>query len=77
GLKGRFPALITDVRGIGLMIGMEMAVPAGDIVKKGLERGVLLNVAQDKVMRFVPPLVVTKAEVNEMIGILAGILAEI
>ena len=75
-LKRRFPALIIDVRGIGLMIGMEMAVPAGDIVKKGLERGVLLNVAQDKVMRFVPPLVVTKAEVDEMIGILAGILSE-
>ena len=75
-LHQRFPALISEVRGIGLMIGMEMAVPAGDIVKKGLERGVLLNVAQDRVMRFVPPLVVTKAEVNEMIGILAGILGE-
>jgi acetylornithine/N-succinyldiaminopimelate aminotransferase len=75
-LHKRFPALISEVRGIGLMIGMEMAVPAGDIVKKGLERGVLLNVAQDRVLRFVPPLVVTKAEVNEMIGILAGILGE-
>jgi acetylornithine aminotransferase len=76
GLKRRFPALVTEVRGIGLMIGMEMTAPAGEIVKKGLERGVLLNVAQDRVMRFVPPLIVTKAEVDEMIGILAGILAE-
>jgi acetylornithine aminotransferase len=75
-LHKRFPTLIVDVRGIGLMIGMELAVPAGDIVKKGLERGVLFNVAQEKVMRFVPPLVVTKAEVDEMIGILAGILEE-
>jgi acetylornithine/N-succinyldiaminopimelate aminotransferase len=75
GLKGKFP-FITDVRGIGLMIGMELSVPAGDIVKKGLERGLLLNVAQDRVLRFVPPLIVTKAEVDEMIGILAGILAE-
>jgi acetylornithine/N-succinyldiaminopimelate aminotransferase len=75
GLKEKFP-FITDVRGIGLMIGMELSVPAGDIVKKGLARGVLLNVAQDRVLRFVPPLIVTKQEVDEMIGILAGILAE-
>ncbi|HEY6006687.1 MAG TPA: acetylornithine transaminase [Geobacteraceae bacterium] len=70
----RFPALIVDVRGIGLMIGMEMTAPAGGIVSKGLERGVLLNVAQDRVLRFVPPLVVTKAEVDEMIGILGELL---
>ena len=74
-LKERFPFII-EVRGIGLMIGMELSVPAGDIVKKALERGLLLNVAQDKVLRFVPPLVVTKQEVDEMIAILAGILAE-
>ena len=75
GLKKRF-SFITDVRGIGLMIGMELSVPAGDIVKKGLERGVLLNVAQDRVLRFVPPLIVGKKEVDEMIEILTGILAE-
>ena len=75
GLKKKFP-IITDVRGIGLMIGMELSVPAGDIVKKGLERGVLLNVAQDRVLRFVPPLIVGKKEVDEMIAVLDGILAE-
>jgi acetylornithine aminotransferase len=67
---------ITDVRGIGLMIGMELAIPAGDIVKKALAKGLLLNAAQDKVLRFVPPLIVTKQEVNEMIRILSGILEE-
>jgi len=74
-LKERF-SIITEERGIGLMIGMELSVPAGDIVKKALERGLLLNVAQDKVLRFVPPLVVTKQEVDAMIGILEGILEE-
>ncbi|WP_306534075.1 acetylornithine transaminase [Geobacter sp.] len=74
-LKEKY-SFITDVRGIGLMIGMELSVPAGDIVVKGLERGVLLNVAQDRVLRFVPPLVVTKQEVNEMIAVLDGILEE-
>ncbi|WP_088536834.1 acetylornithine transaminase [Geobacter sp. DSM 9736] len=74
-LKRKFP-VITEVRGIGLMIGLELSIPAGDIVKKGLDRGLLLNVAQDRVLRFVPPLVVTKQEIDEMIGILAGILEE-
>ncbi|GFE57060.1 acetylornithine transaminase [Geobacter sp. AOG1] len=75
-LKGKYP-FVTEVRGIGLMIGMGLAFPAGDIVKKGLERGVLLNVTHDTVLRFVPPLVVTKQEIDRMIVILDGILAEI
>jgi acetylornithine/N-succinyldiaminopimelate aminotransferase len=75
-LKGKY-SFITEVRGIGLMIGMGLAFPAGDIVKKGLERGVLLNVTHDTVLRFVPPLVVTKQEIDRMIVILDGILAEI
>ncbi|ACM19482.1 N2-acetylornithine aminotransferase [Geotalea daltonii FRC-32] len=76
GLKRKFP-VITEVRGIGLMIGAELSIPGGEIVKKALERGVLLNVTHDSVLRFVPPLIVGKKEVDEMIGILAGILAEI
>jgi acetylornithine aminotransferase len=76
-VKTRFPKLVADVRGIGLMIGMGLTIPGGDIVKKGHERGLLLNVTHDTVLRFVPPLIVTKQEVNEMIGILSGILAEV
>jgi acetylornithine aminotransferase len=75
-LKKKF-SFIDDVRGIGLMIGMTLTVPAGDIVKKGHERGVLLNVTHEKVLRFVPPLIVGKKEIDEMIGILEGILEEI
>jgi acetylornithine aminotransferase len=74
-LKSRY-SFVTGVRGIGLMVGMGLSVPAGDIVKKGHERGVLLNVTHDTVLRFVPPLTVTRAEIDEMIGILDGILAE-
>jgi acetylornithine aminotransferase len=76
-LQEKFPALVKEVRGIGLMIGMGLTVPGADIVKKGHERGLLLNVTHDTVLRFVPPLTVSKAEVDEMIGILAGILHEI
>ena len=82
-LIGRLDALkekfdfIDEVRGIGLMIGMSLTVPAGDIVKKGHERGVLLNVTHEKVLRFVPPLIVGKKEIDEMMGLLEGILEEI
>ncbi|MBI5657171.1 MAG: acetylornithine transaminase [Geobacter sp.] len=76
GLKKRF-SVITDIRGIGLMIGMGLTVPGADIVAKGHERGLLLNVTHDSVLRFVPPLVVTKQEVDEMISILAGIFEEL
>ena len=68
---------VKEVRGIGLMIGMALDIPAGDIVKKGHERGVLLNVTHDTVLRFVPPLTVTKQEIDQMITILDGIFAEI
>ena len=68
---------ITEVRGIGLMIGMELSIPAGEIVAKSLKQGLLLNVAQETVLRFLPPLVVTPAEIEEMLNILERILAEI
>lgn len=76
-LMHKFPQVIAEVRGIGLMIGVELKVPGGDIVKTALERGLLLNCAQDKVLRFVPPLIVGKKEVDEMISGLSAILEEL
>jgi acetylornithine/N-succinyldiaminopimelate aminotransferase len=76
GLKARH-ACIGEVRGIGLMIGMGLTVPGGDIVKKGHERGLLLNVTQDTVLRFVPPLTISEEQIDEMIGLLDEILAEV
>jgi len=75
-LERKFPEVIKDVRGIGLMIGVELSVPGADIVKKAMERGLLLNCAQEKVLRFVPPLIVGKKEVDEMLATLTGILEE-
>jgi acetylornithine/N-succinyldiaminopimelate aminotransferase len=68
---------VREVRGIGLMIGMALDISAGDIVRKGHERGVLLNVTHDTVLRFVPPLTVTKQEIDQMFKILDSIFAEI
>jgi len=74
---GRKYPFVEGVRGIGLMVGMNLTIPGGDIVKKGHEQGLLLNVTHDTVLRFVPPLVVTKQEIDTMIVILDGIFAEV
>ena len=65
------------MRGIGLMIGVELSIPGAGIVNTALERGLLLNCAQEKVLRFVPPLIVGKKEVDEMLATLTGILKEL
>ena len=75
-LQHKYP-FVKEVRGIGLMIGMALDIPAGDIVRKGHERGVLLNVTHDTVLRFVPPLTISKQEINQMIVILDSIFAEV
>jgi acetylornithine aminotransferase len=76
-ILGKKYPFVKEVRGIGLMIGMALDIPAADVVKKGHDRGVLLNVTHDTVLRFVPPLVVTKQEIDSMISILDGIFAEV
>jgi acetylornithine/N-succinyldiaminopimelate aminotransferase len=75
-LGAKYP-FVKEVRGIGLMIGMSLSIPGGDIVKRGHDLGLLLNVTHDTVLRFVPALTVSKQEVNQMIQILDGIFKEI
>ncbi|MDD2271172.1 MAG: acetylornithine transaminase [Desulfuromonadaceae bacterium] len=75
-LGKKYP-FIKEVRGVGLMIGMSLSIPGAEIVKKGHERGVLLNVTHDTVLRFVPALIVTRQEIDAMIAILDGIFAEV
>jgi acetylornithine aminotransferase len=74
-LKERYP-FIKDVRGRGLMVGMELTVPGAKFVEKCLQRGAIINCTHDTVLRFVPPLIAGRSEVDEMIGILDGVLKE-
>jgi acetylornithine aminotransferase len=74
-LKVRYPFIAT-VRGRGLMIGMELTIEGADIVRDCLARGLLINCTVGNVLRFVPPLIVTRAEIDEMIVILAAVLDE-
>ncbi|MBI5599130.1 MAG: acetylornithine transaminase [Deltaproteobacteria bacterium] len=73
GLRGEFP-FIKDIRGKGLIIGMELTVPGADIVNRCLEKGLLINCTGETVLRFIPPLIVTEKEVDAMMGVLKPVL---
>lgn len=75
-LKEKY-SFITDVRGIGLMLGMELEFPVSDIINKAIDEGLLLLNSGQNIIRFVPPLIITKDEINEGITILDKILTEI
>lgn len=68
-LKDEFKC-IKDVRGIGLMQGIELTIPALEVEKKCMEHGMLIVGAGEKVLRFVPPLIITKEQIDEGITIL-------
>ena len=53
---------VVEVRGMGLMIGIELARPCGELVKQALDAGLVINVTADNVIRMLPPLVMTEAE---------------
>ncbi|SDZ79370.1 acetylornithine aminotransferase apoenzyme [Desulfuromusa kysingii] len=68
---------IKNIRGRGLILGMELTFEGAEIVKTALQRGLLINCTAGKVLRFVPPLIVTQDEIDQMIEILDGILKEL
>ena len=68
---------IEERRGLGLMQGLEFSRPVGDIINKALDKGLILINAGTDIIRFVPPLVITKEHVDDMIVILRTCLDEI
>jgi acetylornithine/N-succinyldiaminopimelate aminotransferase len=62
--------IVKDVRGLGLLQGMELEVDARTVVADALARGVLINAATERVLRFVPALVITQPEVDKLIDLL-------
>lgn len=67
---------ITARRGKGLMQGLEFDKPVGDIIKKAIDKGLLLISAGTNVIRFLPPLIITEADVDTMISILKAAIEE-
>ena len=76
GLQRRH-AVVTAVRGAGLMRGLELAVDAQPVVAAALQTGLLVNRTAEKVVRMLPPLIVTAAEIDEAASILDGALASV
>ncbi|AJF05756.1 acetylornithine transaminase [Geoalkalibacter subterraneus] len=74
-LRERY-SFVTEVRGRGLILGMELSIEGAEIVKKCLAKGLLINCTVGKVLRFLPPLIVTKDEIDEAMGILDSVLQE-
>jgi acetylornithine aminotransferase len=78
GLAGALAGLsgVREIRGMGLMIGIELERPCTDITGIALERGLVLNVTHDNVIRLLPPLVMNEDEGRQLVAILAPIIRE-
>lgn len=75
GIKEKYD-FVTDHRGLGLLQGLEVTLPVGQISNKALEKGLILITAGTNVLRFVPPLVIEKKDVDEMAAILTQVFDE-
>ena len=67
-------SIVKDVRGIGLMIGMELGSECGKLVDDLRENGIIINCAAGNVLRFVPPLVISKTQIDTVISTLDNVL---
>jgi acetylornithine aminotransferase len=68
---------VKEVRGMGLMLGVDLAKPCGDLVKRCADDGLLISVTADTVIRLVPPLIMTAAEADEVISILCPLVKQL
>ncbi|PQA77359.1 aspartate aminotransferase family protein [Rhodoferax sp. TS-BS-61-7] len=66
---------VKEVRGQGLMLGIDLAKPCGALVQRALDAGLLISVTADTVVRLVPPLILTTADVDEIVAILAPLIS--
>ena len=73
-LKESFSSIIVDIRGVGLMVGMQLARDCVPIVRACMEKGVLVNCTANNTLRFTPPLIVTEKEIDTVTDIVGDIL---
>ena len=72
---GSLPGVI-DIRGQGLMIGIELNRSCGGLMQRALDAGLLISVTADKVIRLVPPLIITEKEADEVVALLAPLVRQ-
>jgi predicted acetylornithine/succinylornithine family transaminase len=68
---------VKEVRGFGLMLGMELTVPGKQIVIDAMAEGLLINCTHDTVLRFLPPYIVTEKDVDQAMKVLAKLFAKV
>ena len=68
---------VKEIRGMGLMLGVDLAKPCGDLVKRAADKGLLISVTADSVIRLVPPLIMTQAEADEVVAILCPLIKQL
>ena len=75
-IKGKF-SFVKEVRGKGLILGMELKMEGGSIVREMMQRGIFINCTMGNVLRFLPPLIVTEEEVDRVVTALGEIFVGI
>jgi acetylornithine aminotransferase len=68
---------LKEIRGQGLMIGMELTKPCGELTARCAEKGLLISVTADTVVRMVPPLIISAAEIDEIVAILIPLVIQL
>ena len=72
-LHKEFPSIIAEVRGVGLLVGMELTRDGAPIVQACLERGLIINCTAGNILRFMPALIITEKEIDHLVDVLGQI----
>ncbi len=75
-LKDEYPDIIKEIRGKGLIIGVELNIEGKEIVMSCLDRGLIINCTRDTILRFLPPINVKKEDIDECFDVLESIFKE-
>ena len=76
GLAAKYPEVVIQVRGLGLLLGLALNQAAGPLVARLRDMGYIVGAAQDTVIRFAPPLVVSQNEIDGLVAALDQALAD-
>jgi acetylornithine/succinyldiaminopimelate/putrescine aminotransferase len=77
GLAAEFPSLVTEVRGAGGIVGVDLTVPSGPLVDAMLERHVIANSTGETVIRLVPPLIFEREHIEELVGVMREVMGAV
>ncbi len=67
---------VKEIRGLGLMLGIDLAKPCGELLTRAADKGLLISVTADSVIRLVPPLILSEAEADEIVAILCPLIKQ-